>query len=406
MPVFRYEAIRHGGQRVSQTIEAETDRDARRKLRQDNLYVTRLEQATFVQQRGIKLSRIRQFDRKRATSLEAITRQLALLLDNEVKLTDALNITLSEVSDKRLLAVLQDIRDRVANGSSVAEAMDSHRWLFGHMYISMVRVGETAGTLPEVLRRMADYMRARITRQGQMGIAMIYPIFLLVALAIVLVIMMKQVFPNLEQLFSSMNRELPLPTQILMGTYRFASGNFIVLGIVGVLLVGGLIAFLRTDNGRRTRDRLMLRLPVVGDLIRKNQTMQFTGTLRTLLASGVKMADSMTVLMDISTNTMMKDTLVDLQEGIMRGSDVSTVLRRSKIIPGPVAHMVAVGEQSGELEAVLGRMTENLDAEVDMSMQRLAALLTPVVMLIMILVIGFVVIATMLPMLQMGSNIG
>ena len=403
MPVFKYEAIRHGGQRVSHTVEAETDRDARRKLSQENLYVTRLEQATFVQRRGIRLSRIKQFDRKRAASLEAVTRQLALLLDNEVKLTDALNITLGEVSDKRLVAVLQDIRDRVANGSSVAEAMDSHRWLFGHMYISMVRVGETAGTLPEVLRRMADYMRERIMRQSQMGIALIYPIFLLAALVIIMIILMNQVFPNLEQLFLSLKRELPLPTKVLIGSYRFVSGNAILLGIVATAAIIGLVSFLRTEKGRRAKDRLFMRLPVVGDLVRKTQTMQFTGTLRTLLASGVKMADSMMVLKDISSNTLMKDTLTELQEGIMRGSDVSTVLRRSRIIPGPVAHMVAVGEQSGELETVLARMTENLNAEVEMALQRLAALMTPVVMLIMIILVGFVVVATMLPMLQMGS---
>lgn len=403
MPVYKYEAIRHGGQRVSETIEAETDRDARRKLRQDDLYVTRLVPASFTQRRGIKLSRIKQFDRKRAAALEAITRQLALLLDNEVKLTDALNITLGEVTDKRLVAVLQDVRDRVANGSSVAEAMDAHRWLFGQMYISMVRVGETAGTLPEVLRRMADYMRERIMRQGQMGIALIYPVFLLGALAIILTILMKQVFPNIQELFESLGRELPLPTQILIGAYEFVSGNIILLGIAAIGLISALVSFLRTEKGRRTRDRLFLRLPVVSDLVRKTQTVQFTGTLRTLLGSGVKMADSMTVLRDISTNTLMKDTITELQEGIMRGSDVSTVLRRSRIIPGPVAHMVAVGEQSGELETVLARMTENLNAEVEMSVQRLTALMTPIVMLIMIVLVGFVVIATMLPMLQMGS---
>lgn len=403
MPVYKYEAIRHGGQRVSETIEAETDRDARRKLRQDDLYVTRLVPASFTQRRGIKLSRIKQFDRKRAAALEAITRQLALLLDNEVKLTDALNITLGEVTDKRLVAVLQDVRDRVANGSSVAEAMDAHRWLFGQMYISMVRVGETAGTLPEVLRRMADYMRERIMRQGQMGIALIYPVFLLGVLAIILTILMKQVFPNIQELFESLGRELPLPTQILIGTYEFVSGNIILLGIVAIGLISALVSFLRTEKGRRTRDRLLLRLPVVSDLVRKTQTVQFTGTLRTLLGSGVKMADSMTVLRDVSTNTLMKDTITELQEGIMRGSDVSAVLRRSRIIPGPVAHMVAVGEQSGELETVLARMTENLNAEVEMSVQRLTALMTPIVMLVMIVLVGFVVIATMLPMLQMGS---
>jgi type II secretory pathway component PulF len=170
--------------------------------------------------------------------------------------------------------------------------------------------------------------------------------------------------------------------------------------LAGLLIV--LAAALRTARGRRTKDALLLRVPVLGDLIRKTQTAQFTSTLQTLLASGVKMADSMVVLLDTTNNTYMRDTIEDLRESIMRGSDVSTVLRRSRIFPRGIAHMVAVGEQSGELEQVLGRLTTNMNAEVELTITRLNAILQPVIVIALAVIVGFIVAAVMLPILEMG----
>ena len=367
------------------------------------MHVTGLQEATFVQRRGARLAKSRSFNHRRAMTVEAVTRQMALLLENEVKLTDALNITMDEVADKKVVLALRDIRDRVANGSSVADAMEPHQWLFGHMYISMVRVGETAGTLPAVLREMADFLRQRMMQHGKLGAVMIYPAVMTVVMIGIVIFLMTQVLPELRDVILSFGNELPLPTKILMGLSAFVTGHWIVLSVATVGLIVLVVTMLRTDRGRRITDTVMLRMPVVADLIRKNQTAQFTSTLQILLASGVKMADCMAVLKETTSNSFMKDTISDLQESILRGSDVSVVLRRSRIIPNAVAHMVAVGEQSGELEHVLSSLSSNMQAEVDITVQKLNALVQPMIILVMAAVVGFIVASVMLPIMQMSN---
>lgn len=403
MPVFRYEALTAGGEKSSGILEAESSRDAKSKLHQQDLHVTNLETATYVQRRASKITRMRRFNRRRLMEVEEVTRQLAMLLENEVKLTDALAIAMSEARDKKILLAMRDIRDRVANGSSVADAMQPHQWLFGQMYISMVRVGEAAGTLPTVLRTMADHLRERALRQAALTTVLVYPVVMIIVAIGVVTYLLSSVFPSLRGIFEQTERSLPLPTVILMALSDALIGYWWIMLIVVVGIVAGLTAFLRTDAGRRLKDSLALKTPVLGDLIRKMETAQFTATLQTLLSSGVKMADSMLVLLETAGNVFMRDTISDLRESIMRGSDVSTVLRRSRIFPRGVAHMVAVGEQSGELEQVLGRLTVNLKSEVEITMARLNALMQPLVILFLAVVVGFIVLATMLPIMQMSN---
>ena len=406
MPVYRYEALGVGGQRSSGTLEAESVRDARRVLRDQNLHVTSLSSATFAERKGITLSTLWQGRRRNPVLLEAVTRQLAVLLENEIKLTDALGIAMEDVSDKRFLNMLRDIRDRVASGTSVTDALEPYEGTFGHMYISMVKVGETAGNLPEVLRRMAEHLREQAMRRGQVGTVMIYPMIMVVVAIGAVVFLMTTVLPKIKYLLDSFGAEMPLPTRILMGFYNMSAHYWPLMIIVTVGVVVGLVTLLKTQKGRHFWDVQMLKIPVVGDMIRKQQTVQFTSTLRTLLASGVRMADCMGVLLETSNNTLVRETVNDLQESVIRGSDVSTVLRRSPIIPKSVAHMVAVGEQSGELEQVLGRMSQSLNQEVEISVARLNALLQPVMILIVACIVGFIVAAVMLPILQMGTSIG
>ncbi len=406
MPVYRYEALGAGGQRSSGTLEAESVQDARRVLRDQNLHVTGLASATYAERKGITLSSLWRGRGRNPVLLEAVTRQLAVLLENEIKLTDALGIAMEDVSDKRFLNMLRDIRDRVASGISVADALEPYEGTFGHMYISMVRVGETAGNLPEVLRKMAEHLREQATRRGQVATVMIYPIIMVVVAIGAVTYLMTSVLPKIRDLLLSAGTELPLPTRILMGFYGFSSHYWPLMIIAAVACVVGLITLLKTKRGHHFWDTQVLRVPVLGDVIRKQQTVLFTSTLRTLLASGVRMADCMAVLLETSNNTLVRETINDLQESVIRGSDVSTVLRRSPIIPKSVAHMVAVGEQSGELEQVLGRMSQSLNQEVEISVARLNALLQPVMILVVASIVGFIVAAVMLPIFKMSSSIG
>lgn len=403
MPVFRYEALNPGGQHANGVIEAESPRDARQRLREQDLHVTSIRGAGFVQQRVSKMGRSRRYGRRSMIAVENVTRQLAMLLDNEVKLTDALGITMAEETDKKMLLALRDIRDRVANGSSIADAIEPHQWLFGRMYISMVRVGETAGNLPQVLHKLADHLRERALRRGQLTTVMIYPVIMLTVTLGVVIFLLTQVFPNIEEAINSSGQELPLPTKMLtvVSDALVAHYPVILAVVVGVIVTGWLL--LRTERGGRLRDALALKTPIVGELVRKSQTVHFTSTLHTLLDSGVRMADAMAVLRETTDNSFMRDTINDLRESILRGSDVSTVLRRSRIFPRGVAHMVAVGEQSGELSRVLDRLSTNMNAEVEITVDRLNAALQPILILSLAVVVGFIVLATMLPLLEMGN---
>ncbi len=404
MPVYSYKAFNGAGQVKTGIADADTVRDARLKLRRDGLLVTDINEIESVAKK--KTSRFAQGRLRRRTQgeLPQVTRQLATLMRSGIQLNDALKAIIDQIETRQLEAVIRNVREQINQGLSYAEALEGHPGVFPPLYISMVRAGEAAGNLDVVLERLASFMLKQSRMKNRVVAALMYPIIMLVMGAIVVSVLMTAVVPKLIVLVESKGGELPLPTLILKSTSEFFVSYWylMLLGVILLNMAWG--ALRRTPKGRMQTDRLTLSLPLFGDLFKKQAISRFAVTLSTLLKTGVPILEAIKIVREIVGNAVLARVLDNLHSAILEGADISTPLKRSGIFPPAVGYMIAVGEQSGELETVLDRLSESYEQEVELSTEKLTAALEPILIVLMATAVGFIVMAIVLPMLELGST--
>jgi len=404
VPVYTYKAFTTGGQLKSGIADADSPREARLKLRRDGLLVTDLSEVEGITRK--KTSRFRQMRLRRRTARELpqTTRQLATLLRSGIALNDALKALVEQIETPVLEAVFRDVRERIGQGASFAEALEQHPGVFPPLFISMVRSGEAAGNTDVVLERLALFMQKQSRMKNRVVAAMIYPMIMLLVGTIVVIILMTKVVPKLIVLVESRGGELPGPTALLKASSDFL-GSYWYLLLAGLILVNMSVgAIRRTPRGRYRTDQILLGLPIFGDLFKKQAISRFAITLSTLLKTGVPVLDALRIVRDVVGNSVLARVLDDLHSAILRGADIATPLKRSGIFPPAVGYMIAVGEQSGELEHVLDRLAEAYETEVEVATERLTAVIEPVMILLMAVVVAFIVMSIILPMLQLGTT--
>ena len=403
MPVYTYKAFTTGGQLKSGIADADSPREARLKLRRDGLLVTDLAEVEGITRK--KTSRFRQMRLRRRTARELpqTTRQLATLLRSGIALNDALKALVEQIETPVLEAVFRDVRERIGQGASFAEALEQHPGVFPPLFISMVRSGEAAGNTDVVLERLALFMQKQSRMKNRVVAAMIYPMIMLLVGTIVVIILMTKVVPKLIVLVESRGGELPGPTALLKATSDFLASYWYLL-LAGLILINMSVgAIRRTPAGRYRTDQILLGLPIFGDLFKKQAISRFAITLSTLLKTGVPVLDALRIVRDVVGNSVLARVLDDLHSAILRGADIATPLKRSGIFPPAVGYMIAVGEQSGELEHVLDRLAEAYETEVEVATERLTAVIEPIMILLMAVVVAFIVMSIILPMLQLGT---
>lgn len=303
-----------------------------------------------------------------------------------------------------LEAVFRDVRERIGQGASFAEALEQHPGVFPPLFVSMVRSGEAAGNTDVVLERLALFMQKQSRMKNRVIAAMIYPMIMLFVGLIVVTVLMTKVVPKLIVLVESRGGELPGPTAALKAISDFLSSYWYLL-LLGVILINMAVgAIRRTPGGRYRTDRVLLGLPIFGDLFKKQAISRFAITLSTLLKTGVPVLDALRIVRDVVGNSVLAKVLDDLHSAILRGADIATPLKRSGIFPPAVGYMIAVGEQSGELEHVLDRLAEAYETEVEVATERLTAVIEPIMILVMAVVVAFIVMSIILPMLQLGTT--
>jgi general secretion pathway protein F len=403
VPVYTYKAFTTGGQLKSGIADADSPREARLKLRRDGLLVTDLAEVEGITRK--KTSRFRQMRLRRRTARELpqTTRQLATLLRSGIALNDALKALVEQIETPVLEAVFRDVRERIGQGASFAEALEQHPGVFPPLFISMVRSGEAAGNTDVVLERLALFMQKQSRMKNRVVAAMIYPMIMLLVGTIVVIILMTKVVPKLIVLVESRGGELPGPTALLKATSDFLASYWYLL-LAGLILINMSVgAIRRTPAGRYRTDQILLGLPIFGDLFKKQAISRFAITLSTLLKTGVPVLDALRIVRDVVGNSVLARVLDDLHSAILRGADIATPLKRSGIFPPAVGYMIAVGEQSGELEHVLDRLAEAYETEVEVATERLTAVIEPIMILLMAVVVAFIVMSIILPMLQLGT---
>jgi general secretion pathway protein F len=403
MPRYHYIAIAASGKKVKGAITAESPYAARKQLRVRSIHPSSVTEIGSKAEGKTAMFSI--FGKRSKTQIIDFTKQMATLLTSGIKLTEALSVLTLQTSDVRFRNALCDIRDRVVTGESFTDALKDYSDYFDVIYVSMVRVGEMTGILGQSLTTIATFMEKRRRVEAKIKTAMVYPTVLIFFCLAAILVLTTQVIPKIGKEIARAGRELPWITRRLMDVGYILTSWWLLLVIAAVVgIVWGIRRFLKTSRGAYLRDKILLSLPLFGPLIKQRVVARFASTLSTLLGSGLAMAESLRVVAEVTNNTLMKRAIKQARERILAGADIATPLRDSGVIDPAIAHMVAVGEKSGELETMLKSISDNLETSSDIVIERLSAAVEPLIIIIMAAVIGVIAYATILPILEVSAG--
>jgi general secretion pathway protein F len=404
VPIFEYRAVDNAQRASKGIIDADTPREARLKLRARQLYVTDITEAKKRRERRIAIKGVTGVDtpnKTRTDQVAAATRQMASLLAAGIPLAEGLRMVIEQAPDKKFEAMVRDVREKVTQGLTLADATSLHPAYFTDLYANMVRAGESSGALDKVMSRLANFLQVQSRLRNKVGAAMIYPMIMVIIGVIVVVVLMSVVVPKVTQLLRGRGEELPLPTQILI-TVSDAVVNywlFMLLGALAVVVVFQL--FVNSDRGGLLWDRFKLRIPVMGDLLRKQAVARFATTLATLLRSGVPALEAIDVTQKVVDNRVLNNALTDVHSHVLEGTDIATPMKMSGVFPPMVCYMVGVGEQAGNLEEMLERVADSYDEEVELATQKLTSVIEPLIIVVLAVIVAGIVVAIVLPLLQL-----
>ena len=401
MPVYNYKAINDKGESVKGVISAESVKIASDKLRKGGVYLSSIKEATKSRRSSISLP----WTGVSTSELAVMTRQFSTLVSSGLPLETSLVALYEQTDDQKLKEILSQVRSRVSEGSSLHIALEEHKNVFSDLYVSMVRAGEASGTLDVVLDRLADFLEKQQELTSKIRGAMIYPAIMFIVGLGVLVFMMTFVIPKVADIFEASNKALPFVTVVLIGASDFLRENFALILVFMAVVFFFTHRYVKTPSGRKVYDRLSLRVPVFGKMSSKVMISRFTRTLSTLLSSGIPLLESVKVSESVLGNSLYVENIKDVRVNVAEGAAFGSSLGQTGIFPPLVVRMVSVGEEAGKIEDMLSKVADMYDTEVDGMLSTLTSLLEPVMILIMGVVMGFIVFAILLPVLNLTSVI-
>ena len=335
------------------------------------------------------------------------TRQLATMIDAGLPLVQCLEILGTQAENKFLAKIINQVRSDVEAGAMFAEALKKHPKVFDNLYVNMVAAGEAGGILDTILQRLAAYMEKFMKIKKQIKSAMIYPTVILFVAVCVVALLMIVVVPMLAGMFAEMGQALPLPTRIVIAISDFMSGWGGLVVLIGtIVFIVGLVQWRKTNSGLRITDAISLKIPVMGVLIQKVAVAKFTRTLGTLISSGVPIMEGLIIVAKTAGNKVAEEAIIATRQAVSEGKTLAEPLSRSKVFPPMVTSMIAVGESTGALDNMLGKIADFYDDEVDSAVAALTSMLEPVLMIFLGTTVGFVIVAMYMPIFQMGSVVG
>ena len=401
MPVFEYEALNGAGKPIRGIIDAESARIARIKLRGQGVYPTEVREETLAA--AEQNSFLTLFRRVGVKDLARASRQLATLMEAGIPLTSSLSALIEQMGNPALRKVFTQIRERVREGSSLADGLSLHPRLFSSLFIGMVRAGEVSGTLALTLGRWADFSEHQVALRQRTQAALIYPVFMFVIGLGVLFFLMAFVVPTVTKIFSDLGQALPLPTVLLITISHFLSRFW--WAIVGGIFIFALWLkrYLDSESGAQVWDRLKWKLPLAGGLHRKSAIARWSRTLGTLLHGGLPLLQALEISQGVTGNRLLAQALAKARERIREGEEMTFALKQSTLFPSMVLEMIAVGEKSGEMGKMLEKVARTLEDEVEAELRSLMSLLEPLMILVMGVGVGFIALSILLPILEMSQ---
>src|SRR5437763_1161052 len=392
MATFTYTARAFNGDLRTATIDAASRDDVISQLRKQRLSVVKIDQdATKKIGRGSIKTR----------DVVIFTSQFSTMINSGLPLVQALTILAEQTDNKSLAEVTKKVVFDVEAGNTVADALSKHPRAFTNLYVNMVAAGEAGGILDTILMRLATFLEKNDALVRKVKGAMIYPAVIMSVAAIAVVVLLIVVIPVFENMFSSVGLALPLPTRVVIGMSKFLTHYWWMVGAGGFAFVYFFKKYYATNDGKLQIDRLMLKTPILGDVLRKSSVSRFTRTLGTLIGSGVSILDGLEITAKTAGNRVIQDAIMESRASIAGGETISAPLQKSAVFPPMVISMIAVGEQTGGLDEMLSKIADFYDEEVDAAVSGLLSLMEPVMIVFLGVVVGGMVIAMYLPSFDM-----
>jgi type IV pilus assembly protein PilC len=401
---FAFEARAANGQNMRGEIDAQNEAEARVKLRAQRLTPIRLIAqggGTVVRPLRPKTSKAR----VKTKELQIFTRQLSTLLNSGIPILQAID-SLSSGRASGLNLVLKQISADISRGKRLADSLAEHPQVFGRFYINMTRAGEESGNLDQVLSRLAVYIEKSVKLQGKVKGALLYPVVIIIIAGLIVTGLMIFVIPKFQSLFGQMGGKLPGITLVVIGISDFFVARWYILLGGTVAAVMGARSYLATPTGKQMFDSIAIDLPVFGELIQKSSIAKFSRTLSTLLSSGVNIIESMEIAANTTGNYVIERAIQRAKDSITEGKSLTVPLLKEKYIPQMVTQMIGVGEQTGSLDAMLGRIADFYEDEVDVTVGAMTTIIEPLMMVVLGIIVAFIVIAMYLPIFQLAGQVG
>ncbi|MDP6941692.1 MAG: type II secretion system F family protein [Planctomycetota bacterium] len=429
MVIFEWKGFDKKGAKASGVMDADSAREARAKLKRGGFMVTETNEtgpnANRAKRKARKAEKAetklqaklrktldsargkgssQRISKSNLEDVSTFTRQLATLLKAGIPLTEALRAIIEQTTKKRFNMVVRDIRERISQGEPTADALGNHSEFFDDLYVSMVRSGEAAGRLDEVLERLAGFMQGQARVRNKVAAAMAYPIIMLCIGVLVVAALLVLVVPKITTMLEARGEILPLPTRILQNTSDYLVAwwwafllLFIFFGLIFNLIYN-------SEKGRLGIDSKLLKLPLFGDLMTKQALSRFAQTFATLLRSGVPVVRCLEVTETVLGNRLLEHTIQDVRAKILEGADIAGPIKTSGVFPPLMGYMIAVGEQSGELDTMMLQVGEAYEEEVEISTQKFTSLVEPILIVFLAVLVGFIVLSILWPVLQLSQS--
>ena len=387
------------GERIGDTMDAVVAALRREQIQVTRIQPTQAKQGAVAQARKLKAKKVP------SKNLAVFTRQFSVMIDAGLPLVQCLDILGNQEDHKYFAQVILATRSEVEGGKSLAEAMKGHPKVFDSLFCNMIAAGEAGGILDTILKRLATYIEKAVKLKSQVQSAMIYPIAVITIACVVIGVILWKVIPTFASLFAGLGAELPLPTRVVIAL----SNNlvrFMPFIIVGFVATGwGFRTYYATENGRRVIDRIVLKMPILGPIMRKIAVARFCRTLSTLMSSGVPILDGLDITARTAGNAIIEDAILTTRKSIERGETIAAPLKETGVFPGMVVQMIGVGEATGALDTMLSKIADFYEEEVDVAVEGLLTLLEPVMIAFLGGAVGGIVIAMYMPIFDLISKL-
>ncbi len=338
--------------------------------------------------------------------LVIFTRQFATMIAAGLPLVQCLNILGGSTDNKIFGKIIMEVKQKIESGETFADALRKHPKVFDELFTNMIEAGEVGGILDKILIRLADYMEKAMVLKGKIKSAMVYPAIIVTVAVAVIIFLLIFVIPMFGQMFSDFGQELPWPTQVVLSASNFVITYWYAVFLLPAALIGAFIYLRKTEKGKIVTDKIFIRLPVLGTLIQKVAVAKFTRTMGTLISSGVPIIEGLNITAKTSGQKVIEGAVLNIIDDIKQGKGLSDPLKEQGVFPPMVVQMIEVGEQTGALDAMMNKIADFYDQEVDTAVEGLTSMLEPMLMVFLGIVVGFVVVAMYMPIFKMGDVVG